>query len=356
MRDPFERSHGVEPDVDRALVRLLLGRGDPRLQRDRPRRRLDGLPVDDVEQFGHRLRDGGRDPQVEGLLRRQGGVLPVQARVLVALVQPTLDRGRADPGSSWSGSARSIGFSGPVCDPGETAVRDAAYIRSRPAPLARGRCRPHPRDHGDVQVHDLLRQRDAVLIDRARRVDLQHHDRAVGLSRCQPIRQVVARSGRSMAPSTLSTTTCVPAEQQPKRGLATGRGHRNSTGRGLRGASGPIVPAGLRGILPCDPMAPASRPRRPDPRPLNDRLVFKPLALLLLVPVIMLSGALMAFVLAPPFVGAALGRDARRREARCRWAPTSRASPASRNARRSTPTTAKRCWRPSSWTTVSSCD
>jgi membrane peptidoglycan carboxypeptidase len=36
-------------------------------------------------------------------------------------------------------------------------------------------------------------------------------------------------------------------------------------------------------------------------------MVFKPLALLLLVPVIMLSGALMAFVLAPPFVGAALG-------------------------------------------------
>jgi membrane peptidoglycan carboxypeptidase len=54
-------------------------------------------------------------------------------------------------------------------------------------------------------------------------------------------------------------------------------------------------------------MAPASRPRRSDPRPLNDRLVFKPLALLLLVPVIMLSGALMALVLAPPFVGAALG-------------------------------------------------
>ncbi|HEY6568316.1 MAG TPA: transglycosylase domain-containing protein [Actinomycetota bacterium] len=36
-------------------------------------------------------------------------------------------------------------------------------------------------------------------------------------------------------------------------------------------------------------------------------MVFKPLALLLLVPVIMLSGALMAFVLAPPFVGAAVG-------------------------------------------------
>ena len=36
-------------------------------------------------------------------------------------------------------------------------------------------------------------------------------------------------------------------------------------------------------------------------------MVFKPLALVLLVPVIVLSGALMAFILAPPFIGAAIG-------------------------------------------------
>jgi membrane peptidoglycan carboxypeptidase len=48
-------------------------------------------------------------------------------------------------------------------------------------------------------------------------------------------------------------------------------------------------------------------PRRPDPRPITDRPVFKPLAALLLVPVIILAGGLFAVVLAPPFVGAALG-------------------------------------------------
>jgi membrane peptidoglycan carboxypeptidase len=50
-----------------------------------------------------------------------------------------------------------------------------------------------------------------------------------------------------------------------------------------------------------------SQPRRVDPRPLTDRFVFKPLAVVLLVPIILLSGALMAFVMAAPFVGAAIG-------------------------------------------------
>ena len=50
-----------------------------------------------------------------------------------------------------------------------------------------------------------------------------------------------------------------------------------------------------------------SVPRRPDPRPLTDRAVFKPLALLLLVPVIAFASGLVAIVLAPPFVGAAFG-------------------------------------------------
>ncbi len=54
-------------------------------------------------------------------------------------------------------------------------------------------------------------------------------------------------------------------------------------------------------------MPDSSVPRRPDPRPLSDRAVFKPLALLLLVPVIALASGLVAIVLAPPFVGAAFG-------------------------------------------------
>ena len=48
-------------------------------------------------------------------------------------------------------------------------------------------------------------------------------------------------------------------------------------------------------------------PRRPDPRPITDRPAFKPLAVLLLVPVILLASGLMAIVIAPPFLGAALG-------------------------------------------------
>ena len=51
----------------------------------------------------------------------------------------------------------------------------------------------------------------------------------------------------------------------------------------------------------------ASPPRGADPRPFNDRLVFKPLAVVLLVPIVVLSGALTAIILAPPFIGAAMG-------------------------------------------------
>lgn len=48
-------------------------------------------------------------------------------------------------------------------------------------------------------------------------------------------------------------------------------------------------------------------PRRPDPRPISDRAAFKPLAVLLLVPVILLASGLLAILIAPPFMGAALG-------------------------------------------------
>jgi membrane peptidoglycan carboxypeptidase len=51
----------------------------------------------------------------------------------------------------------------------------------------------------------------------------------------------------------------------------------------------------------------SSGPRRADPRPLNDRFVFKPFAILLLIPVVLIAAGLMAIVIAPPFVGAAVG-------------------------------------------------
>jgi penicillin-binding protein 1A len=48
-------------------------------------------------------------------------------------------------------------------------------------------------------------------------------------------------------------------------------------------------------------------PRKADLRPLTDRLAFKPLAVALLVPVIVIGGMLSAIILAPPFIGVAMG-------------------------------------------------
>jgi penicillin-binding protein 1A len=56
------------------------------------------------------------------------------------------------------------------------------------------------------------------------------------------------------------------------------------------------------------PMSDRAGPsRRAARRPISDRLVFKPVALLLLVPVVLASAGLTALLLAPPFAGAALG-------------------------------------------------
>ena len=54
-------------------------------------------------------------------------------------------------------------------------------------------------------------------------------------------------------------------------------------------------------------MGAPSSPRGADPRPLHDRTGFKPFAVLLLIPVVLLASGLMAVVLAPPFIGAAVG-------------------------------------------------
>ena len=54
-------------------------------------------------------------------------------------------------------------------------------------------------------------------------------------------------------------------------------------------------------------MGAPSPPRGADPRPLHDRASFKPFAVLLLIPVVLIASGLMAIVLAAPFVGAAVG-------------------------------------------------
>jgi membrane peptidoglycan carboxypeptidase len=64
------------------------------------------------------------------------------------------------------------------------------------------------------------------------------------------------------------------------------------------------------GRRPAGPPPPGDgrRPRRPrDPRPVNDRVSFKPIAALLLIPVILATSVLTAAVLAPPFAAAGFG-------------------------------------------------
>jgi membrane peptidoglycan carboxypeptidase len=48
-------------------------------------------------------------------------------------------------------------------------------------------------------------------------------------------------------------------------------------------------------------------PRGADPRPLSDRPIFKPFAVILLVPVVLIAALVMSLVIAPPFVGLAMG-------------------------------------------------
>jgi membrane peptidoglycan carboxypeptidase len=57
-------------------------------------------------------------------------------------------------------------------------------------------------------------------------------------------------------------------------------------------------------------MSHRGEPPRPAARPITDRWGYKPVALLLLIPVIVLAAGLTAIVLAPPFLGAGLGVNA----------------------------------------------
>ncbi|MGZ8620231.1 MAG: hypothetical protein ACXWYE_10040, partial [Actinomycetota bacterium] len=54
-------------------------------------------------------------------------------------------------------------------------------------------------------------------------------------------------------------------------------------------------------------MAGASHTPRTDLRPFTDRPAFKPFAVILIVPIVLLASGLMAIILAPPFAGLAFG-------------------------------------------------
>jgi membrane peptidoglycan carboxypeptidase len=88
-------------------------------------------------------------------------------------------------------------------------------------------------------------------------------------------------------------------------------GH-NTTGAATRKRS---VRRRMQRIHRTDPGYPASigmwrridPSSRADPRPVTDRISFKPVALLLLIPVILAAAGLTALLIAPPFAGAAFG-------------------------------------------------
>ncbi|MDP9119129.1 MAG: hypothetical protein M3M93_02485, partial [Actinomycetota bacterium] len=64
------------------------------------------------------------------------------------------------------------------------------------------------------------------------------------------------------------------------------------------------------GRRPAGPPPPGGRPRprqRRDPRSVRDRVSFKPIAALLLIPIVLATSILTAAILAPPFAAAGFG-------------------------------------------------
>ena len=169
-------------------------------------------------------------------------------------------------GSEPSGPARSSGSSGPTPAPGATAPRLAAYRNSEPAPCGLRRRRTHPDDHGDGRVVDPFGERDGVLVERPRAVELEH-DRAPPCARRPRAtsRRYEARV-RSIDPSTLATTTEGVAPGRPRCPAATHSSALNSRNGATRRIGGPIVPAPIRAILGRPMQAPPKhRPRSDEP-------------------------------------------------------------------------------------------
>ena len=209
----------------------------------------------------------------------------------------------SSPSGAGRGCSRSSGSSGLVL-PARCYPRERRGEHQQTGARGGGRCGTDPRQDRYVEPGDALGQGNAVVTECSRRVDLQHDDRPVPLGLGEPLLEVGHhRCGRSVPRPAARRPARAPLPSMASRREPRWRA-RSTTGR--CGACRHLTRRQARGILGAT-VPESSVPRRPDPRPISDRIVFKPFALLLLVPVILLASGLFAIVIAPPFVGAAFG-------------------------------------------------
>ena len=131
--------------------------------------------------------------------------------------------------------------------------------QQHPGPAGPGGHRAHPHEDRHGQVHELLRQRDAVLPDRARAVELQHDHRALGDGLVE-VRLEVPHQGPVDRPLHLDHVDGV------RRGIGRlrlgrdrqgdGDGERKEKGHGT-GHARPIVPRPA--YPPREPLSPRTR-------------------------------------------------------------------------------------------------
>ena len=336
----LDRPHVVEADVHgRAALACWSVGGDARVGASTgPPAVMTVSPSTASRNSGSEAGRDLRDPEVHRLGRRQW--CRRRQSIWVSLppcVEPALDRG-VQP---RVGLVCGCGEVDRVQRPGLRAGRDARQRRRVHQQQARarrlGRRGTHPHQHRDPhrrRCGPRGRPRPGRACPRC--------PSAAPRPRRRPrpgpaVRSGRTSSGRSIAPSTLSTTTSVVGPSRAGEGEdpppAPATGDRASEtederGRGrARRMAVPIVPGVTGGILGASPWA-----RRPDPagrtpaRCTTDS-AFKPFALLLLIPVVLIASGLMAHRAsrrrswAPPW--ASSGSTTRSR----RWAPTSPGSP-----------------------------
>src|SRR6266480_4433124 len=224
-----------------------------------------------------------------------------------ACSQPSIWASR--PGTGASGCRRSTGSRGPVCVRGATDENEDASMRSIAAPLARAGTGPTHTITGT----GILAMRSAsptAACPMPPALSTSSTTVAPRVEASSSIPLTNPSRGRSSAPSTLTTSTggsigCASAAR-----AAVIDEPRTPTTSARRSGAFMDVPSYRppRGILAWIPMRTSLPPSQRTPtRPVTDRWAYKPVALLLLVPVIVAAAGLTAVVIAPPFVGLSLG-------------------------------------------------